>query len=35
MEVLIPLIVLTVVIAWSVKRFKPELWSKIVFKFKK
>jgi len=35
MEVLIPLTVVAVVIGWSVKRFKPELWSKIVFKFKK
>jgi hypothetical protein len=35
MEVLIPLIVVAVVIAWSVKRFKPELWNKIVSKFKK
>jgi len=35
MEVLIPLAVLAVVIAWSVKRFKPELWNKIVSKFKK
>jgi hypothetical protein len=35
MEILIPLAVLAVVIAWSVKRFKPELWNKIVSKFKK
>jgi len=35
MEVLIPLIVLTVVIAWSVNRFKPELWNKVKSKFKK
>jgi hypothetical protein len=35
MEVLIPLTVVAVVIAWSVKRFKPELWEKAVSKFKK
>ena len=35
MEVLIPLAILVVVIAWSVKRFKPELWEKAVSKFKK
>jgi hypothetical protein len=35
MEVLIPLTVVAVVMGWSVKRFKPELWSKIVSKFKK
>jgi len=35
MEVLIPLAVIAVVIAWSVKRFKPELWEKAVSKFKR
>lgn len=35
MEVLIPLAVIVVVIGWSVKRFKPELWKKAVSKFKK
>jgi hypothetical protein len=35
MEVLIPLTVIVVVIGWSVKRFKPELWEKAVSKFKK
>jgi len=35
MEVLIPLAVVAVVIAWSVKRFKPELWEKAVSKFKR
>ena len=35
MEALIPLTVVAAVIAWSVKRFKPELWNKIVSKFKK
>jgi len=32
MEVLIPLTVVAVVIAWSIERFKPELWNKIVAK---
>ena len=35
MEVLIPLAVIVVVIAWSIERFKPELWKKIVTKFKR
>ena len=35
MEVLIPLVIVVVVLAWSVKRFKPELWEKAVSKFKK
>ena len=28
MDILIPLIIVAVVLAWSVKRFKPELWNK-------
>jgi len=35
MEVLIPLAIVAVVIAWSVKKFKPELWEKTISKFKK
>jgi regulatory protein YycH of two-component signal transduction system YycFG len=35
MDVLIPLVIITVVLAWSVKKFKPELWNKITAKFKK
>jgi hypothetical protein len=35
MDVLIPLIIVVVVLAWSVKRFKPELWEKAVSKFKR
>jgi len=35
MEVLIPLVVIAVVIGWSVKRLKPELWEKVTSKFKK
>jgi|TARA_R110000824_G_scaffold172306_1_gene350101 hypothetical protein len=35
MDILIPLIIVTVVLAWSVKKFKPELWNKITAKFKK
>jgi len=35
MEVLIPLAVVAVVIAWSIERFKPELWEKAVSKFKR
>ncbi len=35
MDILIPLIIVTVVLAWSVKKFKPELWDQVVSKFKK
>ena len=35
MDILIPLVIVVVVLAWSVKRFKPELWEKITSKLKK
>jgi len=35
MDILIPLAIIAVIIAWSVKKFKPELWNKITAKFKK
>jgi hypothetical protein len=35
MDILIPLIIVAVVLAWSVKRFKPELWEKTISRFKK
>jgi hypothetical protein len=35
MDILIPLAVVAVVIGWSVKRFKPELWNKVISKFNK
>ena len=35
MDILIPLAIVTVVLAWSVKRFKPEFWNKVTSKFKK
>ena len=35
MDVLIPLVIITLVLAFSVRRFKPELWSKVTDKFKK
>ena len=35
MEILIPLIIVIVVLTWSVKKFKPELWDQVVSKFKK
>jgi hypothetical protein len=35
MDILIPLTIVVVVLVWSVKRFKPELWSKAVALFKK
>ena len=35
MDILIPLVIVVVVLAWSVKRFKPKLWKKVTSKFKK
>jgi hypothetical protein len=35
MDILIPLVIIAVVVALSVRRFKPELWKKAVSKFKK
>jgi len=35
MDILIPLIIVAVVLAWSVKKYKPELWNKITSKLKK
>lgn len=35
MDILIPSVIIAVIIAWSVKKFKPELWNKITAKFKK
>jgi hypothetical protein len=35
MEVLIPLGIIMLVIALSMRKFKPELWEKAVSKFKK
>jgi len=34
MDTLIPLTIIVVVLAWSVKKFKPELWNKVTSKFK-
>ena len=34
MDILIPLVIVTLVLAWSVKKFKPELWNKVTSKFK-
>jgi hypothetical protein len=35
MEVLIPLGIMVLVIALSIRKFKPELWEEAVSKFKK
>jgi|TARA_R100001460_G_scaffold52289_2_gene91115 hypothetical protein len=35
MDVLIPLAIMVLVIALSMRKFKPELWEKAVSKFKK
>tara|TARA_B100001094_G_C18035115_1_gene722104 strand:+ start:14 stop:121 length:108 start_codon:yes stop_codon:yes gene_type:complete len=35
MDVLIPLAIMVLVIALSMRKFKPELWEKVTSKFKK
>jgi hypothetical protein len=35
MEILIPLTFIIIIIAYSIKKFKPQVWKKIVVKFKK
>ena len=35
MDILIPLVIIAVVFGFSVRKFKPELWSKVTAKFKK
>ena len=35
MDVLIPLAIMVLIVALSMKRFKPELWEKTISRFKK
>ena len=35
MDILIPLAIITTVVLFSIKKFKPQVWKKIVTKFKK
>jgi hypothetical protein len=35
MDILIPLVIISVVVLFSIKKFKPQVWKKIVAKFKK
>jgi len=35
MDILIPLGIMVLVIALSMRKFKPELWNKVTSKFKK
>ena len=35
MDVLIPLAIMVLIVALSIRRFKPELWTKVTSKFKK
>tara|TARA_B100001063_G_C16499115_1_gene421182 strand:+ start:478 stop:585 length:108 start_codon:yes stop_codon:yes gene_type:complete len=35
MDVLIPLAIMVLIVALSIKKFKPELWEKAVSRFKK
>ena len=35
MDILIPLAIITTVVLFSIKKFKPELWKEAMSKFKK
>ena len=35
MDVLIPLGIITIIILFSIKRFKPQMWQQLIAKFKK
>jgi len=35
MDILIPLVMIAVLLGFSVRKFKPELWKKVTAKFKK
>jgi hypothetical protein len=35
MDILIPLVVISAILLVSIKKFKPQVWKKIVAKFKK
>ena len=35
MDILIPLLIISAVVLFSIKKFKPQVWKKIVAKFKK
>jgi hypothetical protein len=35
MDILIPLAIITTIVLFSIKKFKPQVWKKIVAKFKK
>jgi len=35
MDILIPLAIMVLIVALSMRRFKPELWEKTISRFKK
>ena len=35
MDILVPLVIISLVVLFSIKKFKPQVWKKIVVKFKK
>jgi hypothetical protein len=35
MDILIPLIIIAVVVLFSIKKFKPQVWKKVTAKFRK
>ena len=34
MDILVPLIIISTIVLFSIRKFKPELWSKVTAKFK-
>jgi hypothetical protein len=35
MDILVPLVIISVIVLVSIRKFKPQVWKKIVAKFKK
>jgi hypothetical protein len=35
MDILVPLVIISVIVLVSIRKFKPELWKKVTAKFKK
>jgi hypothetical protein len=35
MDILIPLVIISAVVLFSIKKFKPQVWKKVTAKFRK
>jgi hypothetical protein len=35
MDILVPLVIISVVVLFSIKKFKPQVWKKVTAKFRK